>query len=351
MRARAAAGLALLFPAIAGGCAVVNAPLLAIHGVAGMHHKTRAVDVAPFYTGEGRLGYSLAGVLWVEPEPGAAPLRIDYPSTGSDWLKVDDPALAPDGRRIWFISGAEQITSGGAHNDHVWQLYSMRTDGTDLRRESTSRRKEEWPAISPDGTRLAYARRTEFHPYTMDGPAWGKADVILRDLEDGEEHSLTGPAFAAWRGMSFAPDGSAVAFSAAVDEDGPFDLWWLDVEAREASAEVRVSGASYPAFCAADGSLFYVAARGEEGRCDVWRLAPGAETGEPLGLDLGRVTRLACSPDGSRVAWTELVGGRRGDYVLYELERESGAVREVARVQARDPVLFKPFDYVGPIHF
>jgi TolB protein len=61
----------------------------------------------------------------------------------------NDPEWSPDGRRILFISGRDG-------ND---ELYSMRADGSDQRRLTTSRGAEAGQSWSPDGRWIEFTRR------------------------------------------------------------------------------------------------------------------------------------------------------------------------------------------------
>ena len=332
---------------LSGGCAIVNAPLLAIHGVTGMHHKTRAVAVAPFYTPTGRLGWAGVGLIWIEPEPGEAPVRVPDPRQGNEHLKADDPVMDPEGERLYFISGIQQVTSGGAHNDHVWQIYSMLPGGLDIQRQTDSRRKEDQVNMSPDGKYLCFSRRTEFRPYTVTEEPWGRADLILHEIADGDERELLGPRFDAYRGIAFSPDGNTLWFAGQNGRQHA-NLYRLDLRAEEAEPELVLENGFAPEVLP-DGRVAY-ARRAEDGKMDVYvGDSPDELPLRVYELDLDDIHRTALSPDGTRLALGCIFGGKHGEWVLLELELDTGELREVTRHKAVDPILFKPFDYVSPI--
>jgi hypothetical protein len=333
-----ALGAALVL-GLGAGCKVLNAPLLAVHGVTGMHHKTRAVDIAPFYSPGGKLGWSEAGLLTVEREPGV-PVRIPDDSMGATWMKADDPIVTPDGGWLVFVSGRDMVTSGGAHNDHVWQVYAMRPDGSDLRRISFSHRKESMTAADPDGRTVAFARRTEFRPYALDEPAWGLADVFVAPLAGGAERSLTGPRFEEVRGVAYLED--AVVFGATGDGEA-WAVWRAPLEGGE--PELWLEGAWLPATAGGGWPLVYA----ERGTGALMCVAGPDEPPERLGPAHPTLTRVAVSSDGTRVATCRREKDAHETFALYELDLAGGEEREVARVLARNPRLFKPFDYVKPV--
>lgn len=61
-----------------------------------------------------------------------------------------DPAWSPSGRRIAFVSPDEHFSQ--------FDLFTMRLDGSGLRRLSDTRKTESSPSWSPDGHRIAYVR-------------------------------------------------------------------------------------------------------------------------------------------------------------------------------------------------
>ncbi|HYL37300.1 MAG TPA: protein kinase [Bryobacteraceae bacterium] len=74
----------------------------------------------------------------------------------------------------------------------------------------------EWPAISPDGNTVAFARR--------DTAQTGNYDVWVHDLvRDTESRFTLGPQFSFSRFPVWSPDGSHIAFRS--NRDGPFDVY------------------------------------------------------------------------------------------------------------------------------
>lgn len=122
------------------------------------------------------------------------------------------PAWSPDGTRIAFASDR-------AGNN--FDIYSMRADGGDARRLTTTlapfplARGNFHPAWSPDGTRIAFASDRDRSPAI-------NVDVYVMNVDGSGQTRLTDdPAFD--QTPAWSPDGSAIAFASSRDGG------WLNV--------------------------------------------------------------------------------------------------------------------------
>ena len=105
-----------------------------------------------------------------------------------------DPAWSPDGRRIAF---ARRVRGG-------FDLFSARLDGSDERQLTQTPHVDELsPAWSPDGTRIAFSRY-ESGLARGSGDLWTMAAAGGRERRlHGDEHDYAGPAW--------SPDGRRIA--------------------------------------------------------------------------------------------------------------------------------------------
>ena len=77
--------------------------------------------------------------------PDATGLKSDH----ADGTRNSLASWSPDGRRIVFVSGRNGF-------DQIW---TMKADGSDMRRLTAPRALDEDPAWSPDGRRIAFVRK------------------------------------------------------------------------------------------------------------------------------------------------------------------------------------------------
>lgn len=149
--------------------------------------------------------------------------------------------------RIGPDSGpAEQLTRGGggapspshdgsrfafqALREDDWEIYTARSDGSDVRQLTFNDVMDRLPAWSPDGTTIAFSSMRS-----------GTEQIYLMDPDGGNVRQLTGGGperqLTDWPGSEdhprFSPDGDWLAFEATVD--GQADLYLM----RLADGEVR----------------------------------------------------------------------------------------------------------------
>ena len=149
----------------------------------GRRRLTRGVsndDWAPAWSPDGSwIAFTRNGSLYGMRTDGSG-LKFLGPGDEADW--------SPNGKRIVFT--LHRVFGGR-------DIYSMRTDGTDRRLLTRSRRLDEYaPAWSPGGTRIAYTRGFE-------------RDVWVMNADGSNKHQLVPDAAA----PSWSPHGAFVSFT------------------------------------------------------------------------------------------------------------------------------------------
>ncbi len=341
--------LALLALLGAESCIVVDAPLLGLRTVAGgIHNRRRGVGIVPFFFPDGRLGCMANGALFVEDE--TSELRMIVPQH----YEVDDPAASLDCEHVICVAGKDQVTAGGAQNDHVFQIYTVRADGSEWTRLTRSRLAEVHPRYLPSGE-IVFVRRPEHRGWALYEPPWSDGAVFLARADGSDERRLTEPLFHPFRGLAPVEEGGAIVFGASSGE-GEYDVWRLAL-VEGAQPELLVPDATLPA--PLPGGEGLVHARGRRGEETLGRTAYASfdvcvSTGEQervLCAGRGEILGLAVSPDGARVVFSELdpEEGQFGTYLLLEVPVGGGEPRLLQTAPYRSENRFKPGDLVQPV--
>lgn len=100
------------------------------------------------------------------------------------------PRWSPDGRRIFFNS--ERVASepeAPQTGEDVVDIFSVRSDGSDLKRHTWCRSECSYPSLSSDGTRLLYRR--VFWDSGDGGERVRNSEIVVADVDGSDEKNLT----------------------------------------------------------------------------------------------------------------------------------------------------------------
>jgi TolB protein len=197
--------------------------------------------------------------IWVMDSDGSNLLNLTRHEAQDRW-----PAWSPDGQWIAFASVRDTL---------YWELYIMRSDGSDVQRLTWWDDASDWsPTWSPDGTRLAFASKRDgnWEIYAMDrdgsnlarltdnpaddtNPAWspdgsriafestreGYTDIFVMPVVGGQATNLTNLSWATDLGPSWSPDGGRIVFYSDRNQN-----WDVYVMASDGSGVVQLTGDS-----------------------------------------------------------------------------------------------------------
>lgn len=339
MRPQAALLPALLL-ALAPSCVIVDGPMLALRSVAGgLHNARQASGIRPFFLPDGRLGAAANGALVLEREPGG-----ELQALADDYAEIDDPDAAPDGRTLVFTSGRELIQAGGAHKDHVFQLYALDLASGRWRRLSGSRRAEALPRYTSDGRHVVFARRAEYAGWSLDDP-WGPDSLFVAEADGSRERRLTEGLFHPLAGLELVAEDTLIVFGA--ESRGRRTLYALDFPAGR-TPRLLLEDAYLPAPIPGTDELLvaHVQADGH----GLARIDLAGSVLEEYQVRAAEFLGLAVSPDGRRVVYVDFdpAGGRFGEYRLWSLADAGSVPRRIATLPYRCAERFKPLDLVKP---
>ena len=195
----------------------------------------------------------------------------------------EDPAWSPDGTTIAFRS----------RRDGNEELYTMRADGSDVRRLTRTPEPESQPAWSPDGTQLAFtstAPDTEGNQrsavFVMNRDGTGRRQITAAD-EDASD-------------PSWSPDGTYLAVQSGGAEIGRIVIVGIDGGGRR---ELRPVEIGEPAWSPDGTQIAFTHFREQLNTSDVWVIAIDGTNARKVATF---ASTPAWSPDGSRLAVVRL---------------------------------------------
>lgn len=188
----------------------------------------------------------------------------------------EEPAPSPDGRFLAFRRREGDRTS----------LWVAKPDGAEARKLLDGGSGEiKGPAVSPDGTTIAFLR-TEAYP-------GGLGDVWTIPSAGGEARRLTNDRVDVWGRVAWLPDGRGVVYGAV--RSGASNLWLVEAAGGKPRSVTSGTGWSMSPSVSPDGRSLLV--QTERWLSDAWQWDLSTKEGRPL-TDSGSVWAPSRLPDG-----------------------------------------------------
>jgi TolB protein len=233
------------------------------------------------------------------PSPSPAPPSATPTFTPTSFVVVPTLDLPSSSDQGLIILGLQE----GAYS----RLFAYHPESLPLTRLTYGPWDDLMPAISPDGTRLAFSSNRN-----------GYWNLYVMELSSGEVFQITDSQ--AYEGApSWSPDGLWLAYeSYSVESEGGLDIFVRSIEGGDSVRLTDDPAADYsPSWSSQGRSIAFVSNR--SGDPEIW-LADLDQAGEDRFLNISQSPQSweshpAWSPDGSKLAWAANENGYRSLFV------------------------------------
>ncbi len=143
------------------------------------------------------------------------------------------PNFSPDGQKIIFnssriMSPNHSVDSSFTRTSNI-ELYEMNLDGSNVKRVTNYPSWDTYPDISPDGTKIAFRRRTVSNIMDKD---IGNSEVFIANRDGSEAYNITNhPEHDGW--PSWSPDGSKIAFASERERGQNWQIYTIKLDGTE----------------------------------------------------------------------------------------------------------------------
>lgn len=242
------------------------------------------------------------GTIWRVNANGALPTRITPPGRGPDFY----PAVSPDGTQIAYVAG----------EDGQFDVWVMNLDGTGRRQLTFDRATDTTPSWMPDGRSILFvsARSGTADIWRIGVDGTGLVQLTSLPSDEASPRAST--------------DGTRIAFASSQDR-GNFDIWVMD---STGGNPVQLTRKDEPDSNISDGTPTWspdglqLAFERWDGNWNIWRI-------DADGTDLVQLTDTrdhngdpVFSPDGGAIAFTS---SRDGWWQIWLMDPSGGNLRQV----------------------
>ncbi len=202
----------------------------------------------------------------------------------------------------FFLNDGDSRIVFRSDRDGDFEIYTMKPDGSELRRLTNNAAYDDFPVWSPDGRKIAFVSDRDGEPeiYRMDADG---SRVRRLTTDDGPVN-----AFPAW-----SPDGSKIAF--ATDRDGDREIYVME---SDGSNQTNLS--NHPGYDASpswspDGTRLLFNTR-RDGNHEIYVMNADGSNQARLTKNATTDEFPSWSPDGSTILFSSARTGRRAVYVM-----------------------------------
>ena len=231
------------------------------------------------------------GIVWtVEPTPFPQEAILSG-STATPVPPTPETALATG--YIVYVSKAKA--------EDNWQIYKMRSDGSDPVRVTNTQDNETSPTWSPDGRRLLFVSDRN-----------GNRDVYIMNADGNEQQNLSKHPSEDWT-PSWSPDGKRIAFASF--RDANWEIYTMDAQGAKIQRITQNKAADYNPVWSPDGRrIAFISNR--DGNLEIYIMNADGSDQRRLTEDKATDQAPVWSPDGGKVLWESYRDGNMEIYAV-----------------------------------
>lgn len=242
--------------------------------------------------------------IWSMKTDGSDPKQLTKNTAGDG-----DPSFSPDGSKIAFVSS----------RDGNQEIYVMNADGTNQKRLTNNTVTDTDPSWSPDGSKIIFVSHRD-----------GSADVFTMDPDGSNPVNLSNFPGGNETEPVFSPDGRKIAFRGL--RNGGIEIYIMKADGTEQTPLTDSSGIdTEPAF-SPDGSKIVFRSDRDAGDREIYIMDVDGSNETNLTHTPG-VTELApgWNPDGSKIIFYDTVGQ------ILVMDPDGGNRDRIGTVEGNEP--------------
>jgi TolB protein len=169
------------------------------------------------------------------------------------------PHWSPDGEHIIYCSAKDNPDQFSAPEGEVYEIYTIKPDGTEIKRITNDKGINTYPNYSPDGRKIVFRKII----------ADKNSEVFVMNADGSSPRNLTNhPRFDGW--PRWSPDGSKIIF-ASNRSGSDYEIYVMNADGSSAQRVTELHGRNTSPKWSPDGNKisFDHAAQGE---CDIFTI-------------------------------------------------------------------------------
>jgi TolB protein len=179
--------------------------------------NTDANDITPEYSPDGRQ------LAFVSDRTGHNEIFVVDLASGAQRQitkgKSDaiHPHWSPDGQRINYCSAKDSPDQANASEEEVYEIYTIKLDGSDAKRITNDKGINTYPSYSPDGKQILFRKVLPQE----------NSEVFVMNADGSSMRNLTNnPAFDAW--PRWSPDGKKIVFGSNRENKTDYEIYVMN---------------------------------------------------------------------------------------------------------------------------